>query len=324
MTEQTADELPVGNKVLLTGASGFVGQQLRQRLAKAGQQVRTLQRPQFDILLPDTLVEACQGIDTVYHLAAYAHVNQARLKAVYATNVDGTANLLEAAVAAGVRRFVYVSSILADPAYDQPRTAYGDSKARAEQLLIKAHEAGRIEAVILRPVNVYGPGMKGNLMTLLRLMDRGLLPPLPKFDNTFSLIGVEDLCQAILLAGDTELVPGEPAPVYPLTDGQLYNIKQVERAMRYELGKAQPRWATPKFVFYLAALKLEILGRLLPIRNAPGLRSYRALARNYSVDDAASQYELGYNPQSSFYSVLPAIVAAHRQTPDHKPARNGH
>ncbi|MEX0739227.1 MAG: NAD-dependent epimerase/dehydratase family protein [Pseudohongiella sp.] len=299
-----ADKQPV---VLLTGASGFVGRFLQKRLQGEPVTVRTLQRPQHDLLQAATLTAPCQGIDTVYHLAAYAHVNQAQVKSLYATNVDGTANLLQAAIAAGVRRFVYVSSILADPAYDQPRTAYGDAKQRAETLLQATHAAGHIEVVILRPVNVYGPGMKGNLMTLLRLIRKGLMPPLPRFTQTFSLIGVEDLCQALLLAASCPV--GSSAPVYLLTDGEVYQIRALEQAMRQALGKTQPAWATPRAVFYLAALALELLGRLLPINNAPGLRSYHALARNYTVDSKASQRDLGYNPQSDFYRELPAIIA---------------
>ncbi|MBC52812.1 MAG: hypothetical protein CMQ34_03150 [Gammaproteobacteria bacterium] len=313
---QAADKSDPGPPaVLLTGASGFVGRHLQQRLNADAVGVVTLTRPQHDLLQPATLTrlfqQAGQTIDTVYHLAAYAHVNQAQIKALYATNVDGTANLLNAAIAAGVRRLVYVSSILADPVYDQPRTAYGDAKQRAEALLQAAHAAGDIEVVILRPVNVYGPGMKGNLMTLLRLLDRGLMPPLPRFTRAFSLIGVQDLCQAVVLA--SQCAVGGKAPVYVLSDGQRYDIKALEQAMRNELGKPQPAWATPKAVFYLGALTLEILGRLLPINNSPGLRSYRALARNYTVDSTASQRDLGYTPQLTFYQALPAIVAALNQ-----------
>ena len=296
--------------VLLSGASGFVGRFLQQRLRAEPVVVHTLQRPQHDLLQAQTLTGICQGIDTVYHLAAYAHVNQAQIKTLYATNVEGTANLLQAAIAGGVRRFVYVSSILADPAYDQPRTAYGDAKQRAEAVLQAAHAAGQIEVVILRPVNVYGPGMKGNLMTLLQLIRKGVMPPLPDFKQTFSLIGAEDVCQALVLAARCSVSGTATAPVYALTDGQVYDIKSVERAMRQALGKSQPAWTTPKVVFYLGAVTLEMLGRLLPINNSPGLRSYHALARNYSVDSTASQRDLGYNPQSTFYDALPAIVGA--------------
>ena len=294
--------------VLVSGASGFVGKTLLRQLHGAAIPVRVLGRPQHDLLLPTSLSTVCEGIDTVVHLAAYAHVNHAQIRHVYAVNVAGTQHLLNAAIRAGVRHFVYVSSILADPAYDQPRTAYGDSKCQAEQLLLAAHARGEIAVSIARPVNVYGPGMKGNLMTLLRLIRRGVLPPLPKFDHAFSLIGVEDLCAALLCIAHA--TPPATPPVFVLTDGQTYRIKELERAMREAVGKTQPAWASPRQVFFAAALLLEIAGRLLPLNNAPGLRSYRALARNYTADSAASFAQLGYNPRSTFYNTLPQIVAA--------------
>lgn len=266
-----------------------------------------LARPAQDLLRPGSLAELCDGVDIIYHLAACAHVNQGEREALFAINLTGTDNLLQAATNAGVRRFVFVSSILADPHYDVPRTAYGESKYQAEQLLTEAHRAGRIRVSIVRPVNVYGPGMKGNLMTLLKLINRGLMPPLPRFEHEFSLIGVDDLCEAIMLAGASKAAGAEP-DVLPVTDGQRYTIKAVEQAMRQALGKSQPAWATPRWMFYLAALGLEAASRVLRLNNSPGLRSYRALARNYQVDDSTSRTQLGYNPRATFYQTLPAII----------------
>jgi UDP-glucose 4-epimerase len=297
---------------LVTGAQGFIGQTLLAQMTSVGMPVRVLQRPQHDLCRPETLVTVCEGVDTIYHLAAYAHVNQAQTRQLYAVNVEGTRNLLNAAIRAGVKHFVYVSSILADPNYDKPRTAYGDSKAQAEQLLKHAQQQGQIRVSIIRPVNVYGVGMKGNLMTLLRLIRRGLLPPLPDFADSFSLMGVDDLCQGILHAGQvpalTDRVDQNAVPVYVLSDSQHYQIKTVEKAMREVMGKSVPGWSTPRWVFFTAALMLEIAGRLLPINNAPGLRSYRALSRNYTVDSTASWQQLGYNPRSTFYTTLPDIA----------------
>ena len=308
----TAAALPV----LVSGATGFVGQTLLRHLHQSALPVHVLSRPAHDLLLPASLGYACDGIDTVFHLAAYAHVNHAQTRHLYAVNVAGTQHLLNAAVDAGVRHFVYVSSILADPAYDQPRTAYGDSKWQAEQLLNEAHAQGKIAVSIVRPVNVYGPGMKGNLMTLLRLIRKGVLLPLPHVDNAFSMIGVEDLCAALILVAqqahpntDTNKASAA-APVYVLSDGESYQIKQVEKAMREAFGKVQPTWATPRQLFFAAALMLEIAGRLLPLKNSPGLRSYRALTRNYRADSAASLAQLGYTPRSTFFNTLPQIVAA--------------
>jgi UDP-glucose 4-epimerase len=290
---------------LVSGGSGFVGKQLVALMQSRGRSPRLLQRPHHDLLLPATLKDICQDVDTVYHLAAYAHVNQAQTRQVYAINVEGTRNLLEAAIAGGVRHFVYVSSILADPAYDSPRTAYGDSKYQAEQLLLQAHTQGRIRVSIVRPVNVYGAEMKGNLMSLFRLIRKGVLPPLPDFQQQFSLIGVEDLCEGILRAGQLQ----QPeARIYTLSDGHAYSIKAIEAAMRQINGQQQPRWSTPRWLFYCGALTLEILGRLLPLNNAPGLRSYRALSRNYAVDSTASWQQLGYNPRFNFFTQLPQIA----------------
>lgn len=293
---------------LVTGARGFIGQTLLAQMSAAGMPVRVLQRPDHDLLQPHTLAAVCEGVNTIFHLAAYAHVNQAQTRQLYAVNVDGTQHLLQAAISAGVRHLVYVSSILADPAYDVPRTAYGDSKQRAEQLLIDAHQQGHIRVSIIRPVNVYGAGMKGNLMTLLRLIQRGVLPPLPDFPDGFSLIGVQDLCQGILHAGAVTSDGTDKAPVYVLSDLQHYQIKTVEKAMRQALGKTVPGWSSPRVLFFAAALLLEIAGRLLPLNNAPGLRSYRALSRNYTVDSTASWQQLGYNPRSTFYTELPQIA----------------
>jgi len=293
---------------LLTGASGFVGTHLHQHLQKAGWTVSTLSRPQADLLSPETLSALCQGVDTVFHLAGSAHVNQRDPAAVHNTNVTGTANLLQVAIDAGVHHFIYISSILADPALDTPRTAYGQSKHEAEQLLMQAHEAGRIRVSILRPVNVYGPGMKGNLTTLIRLLQKGLLPPLPDTGQALSLVGVHDLCRAILAAADT--VPGGAVPVYVITDGATYTIKDIERAIRQALGKRQPRWSLPLPLLYGGALLLEVAGRLLRLRNASGLRSYRAITRGNWVDDTASRQQLRYNSGATFYSELPALLAA--------------
>lgn len=296
--------------VLLTGASGFIGRELLKQLS--GQPVRTLQRPAQDLLDADSLIAACSGVDTLYHLAAYAHVNQAQEQQLYAINVDGTRNLLQAAIDAGVRHLVYVSSILADPAHDSPRTAYGRSKLQAEQLLAQAHQQGLIRVSIIRPVNVYGAGMKGNLMTLLRLIHRGVLPPLPDFAQPFSLISVEDLCAGIRQAAEVPAAcAGVDVPIYVLSDGCAYHIKALEAAMRQAFGKPVRRWSSPRWSFYLGALALETAGRLLRLKNSPGLRSYRALSRNNSVDSTASWQQLGYNPRLTFYTALPHIIAHH-------------
>lgn len=297
--------------VLVTGSSGFIGTRLVQMLRAQGQEVRELDRSRHDLTQPESLHGLCDGVSVIYHLAAYAHINHADLKRLRDINIGGTRHLVRAAINAGVPRMVLLSSVLADPQVDQPRTAYGDSKLQAEELLQQAHNAGELDGVILRPVNVYGPAMRGNLMTLIRLIQRGVLPPLPRFQAVLSLVGVDDLCAAIIQAG--AVAPSDETPILEITDGQLYAIKDLEAAIRDALGKPMPGWAVPAPVFYLAALAGEVASKWLRLRNGPGLRSYRALSQGQQADDSKARQHLGYNPRSTFYRELPGIVASMRR-----------
>lgn len=293
--------------VLVTGSSGFIGSRLVAKLKAQGHRVRVLDRSRHDLCRPETLDGICDDISVVYHLAAYAHVNQIDIKLLRDTNIGGTRHLVQAAIDAGVPRVVLVSSVLADPTLDEPRTAYGDSKLQAEELLQQAHNAGDLTGVILRPVNVYGVGMRGNLMTLMRLIAKGIMPPLPRFEASLSLVGVDDLCEAIMLAGKAPAAT--ETPVLPVTDGQTYAIKDLEAAIREALGKPVPQWATPTPLFYMGALSAELMSRWLRLRNGPGMRSYRALSQGQQADNSKAREYLGYNPRSTFYRELPAIVA---------------
>lgn len=304
--------------VLVTGASGFIGRSLVQRLLERRLTVHTLSRQALppgpdeqacigfvgDIRDAAVLGNACQGVDTVFHLAAYAHVNQHEQSTMRAINVDGTRALLDACLAAGVRRIVYFSSALAQAA-PQALTPYGQAKREAEQLLLAAAERGLIEVCCLRPVNVYGLGMKGNLLSMIRLLSRGWLPPLPTPSAALSLVGSRDLCEAALLAAQAELANGK---IYGVTDGKTYSFKGLELSIRRALGKPPAKWEMPLSLFWLAFASVELFSRLLRLPNAPGLRSYRVLTQDSVLSCEAIQNELGYNPTGSFNDELPAIV----------------
>lgn len=306
--------------VLVTGATGFIGRTLMQRLLEKQARVHALSRTvpaagpdqddcvffQGDIADAALLAKACAGVDTVFHLAGYAHVNQHDVDELRRINVEGTRALLQAAIAAGVRRIVFFSSILADEGLNPKPSAYGRSKLEAETLLLEAAQAGQIEVCCLRPANVYGLGMKGNLLTLIRLVQRGLLPPLPVPSASLSLVGNRDLCEAALLAAQA---PQANAQVYVVTDGKTYTMKGIEVSVRRALGLAPRRWHTPLPVFYVAFATLEMLGKVLRLPNAPGLRSYRALRNGSVVSSEKIQQDLGYNPAGSLTDELPGILA---------------
>ncbi|MGN6095983.1 MAG: NAD-dependent epimerase/dehydratase family protein [Bosea sp. (in: a-proteobacteria)] len=213
--------------VLVTGATGFVGPHVVDAVAGAGWRLRlALRRPvplpagvegvvTGDLAQPVDWSEALRGVDHVVHMAGLAHAGPGLDEALYRrVNTEATLALARAASAAGVRRFVYLSSIkalsgsfdgppLAESAAPAPTDAYGRSKLAAEQGLA----ALDLDWVSLRPVLIYGPGVKANMAALLKL---ALLPvplPLGGLKAPRSLLAVENLAAAIVFA----LSPACPA-----------------------------------------------------------------------------------------------------------------
>jgi nucleoside-diphosphate-sugar epimerase len=209
--------------VLVTGATGFVGTGLCQTLSAAGYRVRRALRSSIPATDQDIVVGDIDGhtawtaafndVDTIVHLAARTHVIHDRaadpLSEYRRINVSGTDRLAERAVQAGVRRLIFLSSVKvngeetsgtpfreSDP--PRPQDAYGITKLEAEELLAaRARETG-LELVILRPPLVYGPGVKGNLLRLMRLLARGVPLPLRSIDNRRSLVALANLTDAIV------------------------------------------------------------------------------------------------------------------------------
>ena len=213
--------------MLLTGASGFIGAHTARTLSEAGHAVRALVRPTSDRsgladlpieyavgdLIGAGLATACGGMDAVVHLAG---LTRARSEAHFMrVNGEGTALLAEAAANAGVRRFVYVSSIAAHgPAtHDQPRdpseparpvSPYGRSKAAGETGALA--RADRMAVQVLRPPLVYGP-RDNALLPFFRMARWRIVPVMGRGENRLSLIHARDLAESI-----RALLESEPAP----------------------------------------------------------------------------------------------------------------
>ena len=217
------------SKILITGITGFVGSVLSKQLRQADHMLTGTTRtadlgagpervPLYNIpaIGPDTdWSQAVSGAEIVIHLAARVHVMKERatdpLAEFRRVNTAGTIALAEQATAAGVKRFVYLSSTKAtgelsplsgfsetDPA--QPEDPYGVSKWEAEQALVEISKTTSMEVVILRPPLVYGPGVKGNILDLFKAVKRGALLPLGAIQNQRSLIYAGNLADAIVTA----------------------------------------------------------------------------------------------------------------------------
>ena len=343
------------NRILITGATGFVGQALcRHLMLQRGQVVpegrdgkeseEALESPSsggFDIQLlirePSdcskipprlgagyivgsmqdevSLVAACSDRNQVIHLAGPAHVGKGSERQAVDINIQGTRNLLDAAIDAGVSRIVYLSSSLAEAAAsgEGDVTVYGESKLQAEKLLQSASSEGKIEVVILRAVNVYGPGMKGNIASMISMIDRGRLPALPRLNNKVSLLSADDLAQALLLALD---VRETKQLIYTLTDGKQYSIEDIQSAIYRTLDKPMPSWRTPHMVLYAASLIAGAVSSITGGSGAISSRTYRNLTSNNLFSNERAIADLGFAPSTDFFQQLPKIVKAVRNTAD--------
>lgn len=260
-----------------------------------------------DLLDADSLPNACDSIHTIVHLAGEAHVGNEHKQPSTHSIVIMAENLLAAALQAGVRRIVFLSSSLAEAVESSTGdvTAYGKAKLAAETLFADACRRGEIEVVILRPVNVYGVGMKGNIAGMISMIARGRLPPLPKISSRISLVGVQDLIQAIILAANS---PDANGRTFTITDGKSYEISEIESSIYRILGKTQPRRRTPAVILYAASVVAGLLNKLGLRQSSISPRTYRNLVNDNLFDSAAIRDDLGFEPSMTLYDALPDIV----------------
>ena len=204
-----------------------------------------------DLSDAQSLKSACENLrgGSVLHAAAIIHPR--RTQDWYMINRDGTLTLARAAKGQGVRRFVYVSSNAAQGAADSPTTLlteampckplshYGQSKFEAEQGLLKLHEAGKFDVVIVRPCMFYGPPVPQRHIDVFKRIQSGRLPLVGGGNYARSLSYVDDLADGIILALTHPNAPGE---IFNLCDAQAYTTRQVCEAMAAALGVA------PKFL----------------------------------------------------------------------------
>lgn len=249
--------------VLVTGASGFVGPHVVAALIRAGYRPRLAQRrPQPVPAGAEAIVTgdlsstidwraALEGVDHVVHMAGLAHAGPGLDEALYRRiNTEATLELARAAERAGVQRFVYLSSIKAlTDAFDgaplteemqpAPGDAYGRSKLAAEQGLAGLD----LDWVALRPVLIYGPGVKANMAALLRLARLPMPLPFGGLKAPRSLLAVENLASAILFAL-TPACPGRQC--YALSDPEPISVSEMLAAMRSGLGRGPALLPVPE------------------------------------------------------------------------------
>ncbi len=297
-------------KVLITGVTGFVGMPLCRRMLREGWRVRGALRtrsgreqlpPGVDAVLvgpigTDTAWNlALEGIDTIVHLAARTHVmrelDQDPLQAYRSINVEGTEQLARSAAAAGVKRFIYLSSVKVngegkDIPYTEldapaPEDAYGISKGEAEQVLRRIETETGMEVVIIRPPLVYGPGVKANFLRLMQIIDWRIPLPFSRIQNSRSMIYLDNLVDAIV----TCIVHREAAGnTYLVSDGEDVSTPELIRRIAASLERRAYLFPVPEGAMLFAG---NLIGRADTIDRLIG---------DLTVKTAKIRNELNWNP----------------------------
>lgn len=291
--------------VLITGATGFVGSHIAEAFVEAGWRVRCtvratsgirwlepleVERVELDLQRPGDPGRALEGVGVVVHAAGVTTAPSPRLFRL--VNVEGTARLAAAAAAAGVRRFVFVSSLAArgPDGSDGPVSPYGRSKREAEELL---REMGSPpEIVVLRPAGVYGP-RDTNMLGLFRMAAAGWLA-VPAADALLQPVYATDVAGAALRAAERD-GRGPGFGPYPVAEGGRYRWGEVRTALAAALGRRVRLLRLPGLVYEAAGAAGEALGRVTGRPPSFDRRRARDLARYaWTCDPGEAERALGW------------------------------
>lgn len=310
--------------ILLTGGTGFVGQSLLPRLLEKSPRKITL------ALRSAISIDRCKAHvvgsfsnatdwsaallnqQVVIHSAARAHIMKADVAESLAeyrrVNVDGTLNLARQAAAAGVKRFIFVSSIKVNGEWTPsgqpftpddtpaPEDPYGISKWEAEQGLQKLATATGMDVVIIRPPLVYGPGVKGNFASIIKLVAKGFPLPLGAISNKRSLVAVDNLVDLIITCIDH---PAAANQVFLAGDGQDFSTTELLRGLSKAMNKPSRLIPVPASLLVLGA---TLVGK-------KGLA--QRLLGSLQVDLSKARDLLGWEPPITAQEGLRRCIESH-------------
>ena len=312
--------LPDRPLTLVTGANGFIGRRLCQCLIDSGQMLRQVVRSthntrpftedivHVDDIGPETnWAAALQSVGAVVHLAAHVH-QMTTSKEVdcryWNVNALGTAHLAEEAAKAGVKRFVYLSSIkvngertegdarFTEEQAPQPLDPYAVSKGEAENRLRSLAAISGMEVVIIRPPLVYGPRVSANFERLLWMVSRGLPFPLASVRNSRSLVFLDNLVDFIICCLHHPAAAGQ---TFLLSDGEDLSTPDLIRSLASAMGKSARLWPCPLSLLQVASRFLGRSGMIDRLSDSLRVDGGKALA----VLDWRPPYTLSQGIQST-------------------------
>lgn len=306
-------------RAFVTGASGFVGGALVERLLVDGWDVVALVRSGSDtgklqssgvrlevgdVCQPDGLAEAVQGADVVFHCAALTGVGHS-INDFHQVIAQGTKTLLNAAQAAGAKRFVFVSSVAVyelggasrcderQPLLASSIDPYANAKIAAEAACLDAHRSGGVEVSIVRPVFIYGPGDRrgGFLPELVAMMAKGKFRLIGGGDNRIPLVYISDLVDILVRCAERPEAPGQ---IYNACSKGAPRWRELANTLCRELDVSKPGSVSAGLVRPVAGL-LEFMAGIKLLKTLPlSKAAVNLLALDVSFPTDKAEWELGY------------------------------
>lgn len=243
------------SKILITGASGFIGRRLTSYLESRGKSLILISNKSkvdnsfsLDLINNSIPQKLFQGVDSVIHLAGKAHdLGKSKSLEYRQLNYEATLRIANSAYNAGVKHFIFVSSAKANICQNDFITSsfdtYGTSKRKAEIELIKKYNTTEMIVSVARPSLVYGPELKGNLRSMIKALKVRLFPLLPNLDNKKSMVHIDDLVIAIVFLMENNESHGK---IFGITDGKTYSSDQILNTLINIHNAKNPLWKVSK------------------------------------------------------------------------------
>ena len=318
----------MNSKILVTGASGFIGSHLVEYLlskkvplsnlrlfVKNGESIKNLPKKNFDIFYGDIrnkndVKEAMKGIDVVYHLAAKIDFDGS-WEEYKDVNVQGTKNLVEQAVKnKKFKKFINYSSIgiyglpaetgdiigwneTQKPLYTN---LYGKSKWEAEEIVREAHKKYALPYAIIRPASVYGPKENGPTLALYKAINSGKFLMIGNGQNKMHYVFVTDLVAATYLAGNSKHKNGE----YIIAGPQPTQFNLIAKYVAQSINKSIPNFSISRSVALCIAYIFELVNKITGIKLPLFPSRVKTMTTTYYYDISKAKSELGYKPEIDF------------------------
>lgn len=324
-------------RLLVTGATGFIGSCLVERLSKYNHQIYCLIRKNSDknkvgnlrklgckLLIGDLKeiqkIDLPKKIDWIFHCAALVDTADVYpYEVLFRENVKATRDLADFYIGE-IKKFIFLSSMGAMGVRDQkglvtertscrPITKYGKTKLESEKYLLKLYKEKKFPVVILRAPTVYGPGEHYNFLKLSRAIYKGRFYLIGDGRNKMSLCFVDNLVEAMILAAKSK-VTGE---IFLIDDGQPKMLREVVREITKAENRKIPAYSIPYPLAYLSAIFFELMTKIAPFEPPLSRKRLITLTSNFAFDVSKAKKTLGYKPKVSFRKAIEETINSFKE-----------